>query len=156
MPDDDYEVGYGRPPKRSQWKKGQSGNARGRPRGSRGLKADLHDQLNEKLTISMSGKQVKDTTQRLMLRTLAARAASGNIQATRLLIETIMQVFGADDRGGEAGRLSSQDQELLARYLDRIGDNQDALSSSAVEPNLSEHEQDANADRPGADGPDDV
>jgi Family of unknown function (DUF5681) len=26
-PDDDYEVGYGRPPKETRWKKGQSGNA---------------------------------------------------------------------------------------------------------------------------------
>ena len=26
-PDDAYEVGYGRPPKETQWKKGQSGNA---------------------------------------------------------------------------------------------------------------------------------
>jgi hypothetical protein len=29
---DDDTVGFGRPPKRSQWTKGQSGNPRGRPR----------------------------------------------------------------------------------------------------------------------------
>ena len=29
---DDYEVGYGRPPKSGQFKKGQSGNPKGRPR----------------------------------------------------------------------------------------------------------------------------
>jgi len=28
---DDYEIGYGKPPKASQWKKGQSGNPKGRP-----------------------------------------------------------------------------------------------------------------------------
>ena len=28
----DYEVGYGRPPKKSQFRKGQSGNPSGRPK----------------------------------------------------------------------------------------------------------------------------
>lgn len=40
-----YQVGYGKPPKHSRWKKGQSGNPRGRPKGTRGLKTDLHDEL---------------------------------------------------------------------------------------------------------------
>ena len=34
--DEDYEVGYGRPPKEHRWVKGQSGNARGSKKGSRG------------------------------------------------------------------------------------------------------------------------
>ena len=32
---DDYEVGYGKPPKSRQWKPGQSGNPKGRPKGAR-------------------------------------------------------------------------------------------------------------------------
>ena len=28
----DYEIGYGKPPKQKRWKKGQSGNPKGRPR----------------------------------------------------------------------------------------------------------------------------
>ena len=36
-PDDSYEVGYGRPPKGGQFRQGQSGNAKGRPKGSRNL-----------------------------------------------------------------------------------------------------------------------
>jgi hypothetical protein len=31
MDDDDYKVGYGRPPLRTRFKKGQSGNRKGRP-----------------------------------------------------------------------------------------------------------------------------
>ncbi len=30
---DDYEVGYGKPPKSGRWKSGQSGNPKGRPKG---------------------------------------------------------------------------------------------------------------------------
>ena len=32
MHNDDYNVGYGKPPKASQFKKGQSGNPKGRPK----------------------------------------------------------------------------------------------------------------------------
>lgn len=70
-----------------------------------------HDKVNAKLTISIGGKAIKNTTQRLMVRRLAARSASGNIQATRLLIDMIMQVSGPSNRGGEATRLLVQDQD---------------------------------------------
>jgi hypothetical protein len=33
--DDDYEVGYGKPPEHAKFKKGKSGNPRGRPKVSR-------------------------------------------------------------------------------------------------------------------------
>jgi hypothetical protein len=35
--DDDYGVGYRKPPKASRWRKGQSGNPRGRQKGARNL-----------------------------------------------------------------------------------------------------------------------
>ena len=116
----DYKVGYGKPPQKTRFRKGQSGNPAGRRKGSRGLKADLHDELNARLTISIAGRKVKDTTQRLMLRTLAARPASGNVQATRLLVDLTMQIFGPGDRGGEAQSLSAMDRALLERALARI------------------------------------
>jgi len=41
-----YETGYGKPPKAHQWKPGESGNPKGRPKGSRnkrGLEAFLRE-----------------------------------------------------------------------------------------------------------------
>ena len=35
MADDDYDVGYKKPPKTKQFKKGKSGNPGGRPKGSK-------------------------------------------------------------------------------------------------------------------------
>ncbi len=52
-----YAVGYGRPPKDFQFKKGQSGNDKGRPKGSRNLMSELRKIYTEPVVISVGGKQ---------------------------------------------------------------------------------------------------
>ncbi len=115
----DYEVGYGKPPAQNRWKKGQSGNPRGRPKASRGLKADLHAELISRMEIQMNGKRISGTKQQLMLKTLTARAAAGDVRAIKALIDLVMQVFGPEDRGGDTKRLSAQDQQILHELLGR-------------------------------------
>jgi predicted phage terminase large subunit-like protein len=49
--EDGYEVGYGKPPKNTRFKSGQSGNPKGRPRGQRNLRTVVKEVLKEKITI---------------------------------------------------------------------------------------------------------
>lgn len=54
-----YDVGYGKPPKQTQWKKGQSGNPAGAVAGKKKPKPlieSLADQLNELVPITRGGK----------------------------------------------------------------------------------------------------
>ena len=113
----DYEVGYGKPPKEHQFVAGQSGNPVGRKKGSRGLKTDLHAELSSVLTISINKQPVSGTKQRLMLKSLATRAAAGDVRASALLLPLIMQIFGIEDRGADRRTLSRQDQALLDDLL---------------------------------------
>ena len=58
MPPDDkrhYEVGYGKPPRRTRFTKGQSGNPRGRVRGGKNLKTLLDETLNEPVIVAENG-----------------------------------------------------------------------------------------------------
>ncbi len=116
---DDYDVGYGKPPKHTRWQKGQSGNPQGRPKASRGLKTDLHAELVSRMTIQISGKPITATKQQLMIKTLTARAAAGDVRAIQTLIKLVMEVFGPEDRGGDPKRLSAQDQQILDELLAR-------------------------------------
>ena len=140
----DYDVGYGRPPKHSRFRKGESGNPRGPKKGSRALKTDLDQALKATLTINVGGKKRKGTTQALAMFTLAAKAATGDLRASRLLADLVLNVFGAGERGGGETKLSKQDAELLDRILDRL-EEPDALGEEPGSPDTE----------PEADAPDD-
>ena len=57
IPTGDCSVGYGKPPEQTKFKKGQSGNPAGRPRGSRNLKSLINRELNSTITIEQAGKK---------------------------------------------------------------------------------------------------
>jgi hypothetical protein len=49
------EKGYGKPPKKHQFKKGVSGNPRGRPKGKSSLLSDLNKIVNQKISVNLNG-----------------------------------------------------------------------------------------------------
>jgi hypothetical protein len=57
----DYEVGYGRPPDHTRFKKGRSGNPRGRPQGRTNARSIVSRAISEKVTIR-EGDKARDMT----------------------------------------------------------------------------------------------
>ena len=114
----DYEVGYGKPPKDTQWQKGQSGNKAGRGKGRRGLKTDLKDALKQRSSVRINGQEFKGSRQKIMLQTLTARAASGDVRATKLLTDLIMSVLGPEEEDKAKERLTPAEEAALAALQD--------------------------------------
>lgn len=112
--------GYGLPPEEYQWKKGQSGNPKGRPKAAKGLKTILGKELHAKQTIKIAGEPVTASRLQLMILTLATRAAAGDLKATDRLLPLIIQIFGVDDGADTTKHLSAQDQALLDEWLGSV------------------------------------
>jgi hypothetical protein len=94
--DRDYEVGYGQPPKSTQFKKGQSGNPNGRPKGAQGITASLKRELNSKITVT-EGQQTKTISKaEAVAKRLLAKALAGDLKALLKLIEIDPQLFGVE------------------------------------------------------------
>lgn len=116
----DYEVGFGKPPKATQFKKGQSGNPRGRPKGSVNLATIFRRVINEKIVITENGKQKSVSKGEAAVKQLANGAAKGNLPFIRAFLP-IMSVVEASD-AAEAGKstVDLTDPSLLAPLLEQL------------------------------------
>ena len=68
-----YEVGFARPPRQTQFRKGTSGNPKGRPRGSKSLSTLLTETLDEKVVVRENGRCGRITKRAAMIKQQATR-----------------------------------------------------------------------------------
>ena len=95
MPSDrtrDYEVGYGKPPHRTRFKKGQSGNPRGRLSGSKNLSTLLSEALNEPVIVTENGRRQKVSKQQAIINQLVNQSANGDWRAFKLLLDIVHDI----------------------------------------------------------------
>ena len=117
MPERNYEVGYGKPPKANQFPPGVSGNPKGRKKSSRGLKTDLRAELHSKVPVTENGKTRQLTKQQLVLKAMVTKAAKGDVKAAAQVLSMTMQMFGIEDERAGKSKLNAADEALLASYL---------------------------------------
>ena len=113
----DYEVGHGKPPKHSQFPKGQSGNPRGRPKGSKNFRTLLAQELDQKLEIQEGGKLVKITKQEALVKRLVNNALQGDPRATSTVVPLIIDFNDANETNNLNKPLSDHEIEILNHYL---------------------------------------
>ena len=112
-----YTVGKGRPPIGTRWKPGQSGNPRGRPKGTRNIGAVLNDVLRQKIAVTENGQTRRMPVLEAMMRRLVNDALRSTPSAVKLLLSIIErhgETLGSELRLED---LQSEDQAILARYL---------------------------------------
>lgn len=104
-PGDPYDVGRGKPPKKTQFPKGVSGNPNGRPPKKPDLYTELTAVLNEKVTVTIEGEPQRVTVQRALLLRLRDQALRGEIWAGKLLQKVVDAI---PDSGGEFDHIEHQ------------------------------------------------
>lgn len=115
----DYDVGYGRPPKATQFKKGQSGNPRGRSKGARNLKTDVKATLNLPVQLNRGGAAKTVRTQEAALLRLREKALSGDARSLDKLLELARRYNEDDDAEANDAPLLSEDRAILDGYVER-------------------------------------
>tara|TARA_R110002111_G_scaffold137013_14_gene202753 strand:+ start:778 stop:1179 length:402 start_codon:yes stop_codon:yes gene_type:complete len=116
----DYEVGYGKPPKSGQFKLGQSGNPKGRPKGAKNFKTELEEELLEKIQIKEQGKFLKVSKQRAMLKAMTARAVQGDARAATVLANMIYRLLPGEDPIEEIEDFTDADKAILERFEQKV------------------------------------
>lgn len=93
--DGDYEVGYGKPPKASQFGKGNKAG-KGRPKGAKNVKTIVNALANEKVSIRSGGRVSKMSLGEAALRQLFNKGAAGDIKAIGNIVP-LMEKYGPLD-----------------------------------------------------------
>ncbi len=113
----DYEIGYGKPPKKYQFKPGCSGNKKGRPKGSPNMNTLVDKVLKEKVKIVMNGKTKKVSVMEGILCLLARDSMNGNVKAQKVLLDLCKNLSEKQEELSLRNQFLKQDDlELLADY----------------------------------------
>jgi Family of unknown function (DUF5681) len=85
---DGYETGYGKPPLSTRFKKGVSGNPKGRPKSDQQkLGSVIIDVLNREIEFMEGGKLKRASIMEVIITQLASSAAKGEVGAARMLLK---------------------------------------------------------------------
>ena len=90
----DEHIGYGKPPKRTQFQKGRSGNPGGRPKGA-GMRSAVEKVLDRTVTVTVDGKRCTVPVTEALVLQLAQRGLAGDAAASRDFLKIANQVAQA-------------------------------------------------------------
>lgn len=107
------EVGYGQPPKRHQWTKGQSGNRAGRKKGSKNKRTIIIELMEQKL-----GRKIEDI--------------SKLSRYEGLLLKGIQKALGGDIKAMAFVLRRYDDAEAVQSHAEPISTAQDEAVSAAL------------------------
>lgn len=118
----EYEVGYKKPPKRSQFKPGESGNRKGRPKRETNVGSAIVRELAVKISVRENNVTKKLTKAQAMAKNVVQKAMSGDMKAVSQLVKLMPKQFevpASAEQGASAAEISSAEKEVLERFVAR-------------------------------------
>ena len=115
-------VGYGCPPQYTQFRKGQSGNPKGRPKGSKNLATVLEKALREKVMVNENGRRRTMTKKEATIKKLVNNALSGEHRAIAQVLDLCRALEGSNGLAAAAGAstLGEADHKVLQGIRQRL------------------------------------
>jgi len=119
-PGDGYDVGYGKPPRETQFSKGVSGNPKGRPKGSKNIATRFNEIASGLITVTEGGKTRTMTRLDAVLYQQMNSALKGDHRAIK---ETLLMQRNFEDQEqleATVPDLSSRDSDIKKHFLERL------------------------------------
>ena len=123
LPDDTshYGVGYKKPPEATRFQKGQSGNPKGRPKGSQNLRTIFLAESDTKVSITENGKTRAASKREIVMKTVINKAAKGDAKAAAIFLKLDERfnpppVIEALENASRRHQLAEEDRQIM-EYL---------------------------------------
>jgi hypothetical protein len=116
-PDQDYQVGYGKPPLQTRFQPGRSGNPKGRPKRAKGLSTIVRSTLTEKVKVRTASGEKRISRIEAALHKTVELAMKGNANALANLLKlyagAVPDEKQADEIAGGFEDLTAADHAIL-------------------------------------------
>lgn len=130
------EVGYGKPPKSTRFKPGQSGNPKGRPKGSKNISTLIQEELDKKIVVKEGGSVWKVRKRDAIVKRLVNKALEGQDRSIQTILN-LDDVFEAalqelrDNQGkpSSEGSMAGGDLEILNAFEEMVRESVKAENS---------------------------
>jgi len=117
--DGDEKVGYKRPPKRTRFRPGQSGNPRGRRKGVNNFGTDVRKSLKLLVAMTTPEGSRRISTQEALIFRLREQALKGDAKARDRYLSLASIYNDEPVECGAQGGLPEEDEEILEAFLGR-------------------------------------
>ena len=127
------------PSKDTQFKKGQSGNYRGRPQGKKNkgtYAAEFLSEASAQIAVNVDGKRMTMSVVRAGMKQLLAKAASGDLPAIKQVLDRIEALDAAAAKAGpkETYTYSERDREIIEHVYGKLAASADQAGSQRPQP----------------------
>ncbi len=118
---DGYEIGYKKPPKHSQFKKGQVANPTGRPKGAKSLSTLVDEALSAQIKVKIGGRTLTTSKRDVMVKQYVEKAMRGDMKAFAMLVklDPKARVLEADEGAATSSQAKDDDIAAVAAFLNR-------------------------------------
>ena len=131
----DYTIGFQKPPKHTRFAKGKSGNPLGRPKGSHNAATDFDKACRERIRVTINGKTSYLTKHEAAQTQLMNKAAAGDLRAMQLVLNWFTWRMHFAEQSVPTIPLHERDKFVRANMLDRIRKSEPA--PMVTEPDLT-------------------
>jgi hypothetical protein len=114
----EYEIGWGKPPQHTHFRKGRSGNPKGRFPGTRNLKTDLTNELGGRIRVREGDREILISKQEAFLKSLVARALKGDARASALLVTMMAKLLDVSS-APPSTEVAAGEQAIIDAYFSR-------------------------------------
>lgn len=120
MSDDDQIARQGKPPRNGQFKPGQSGNPKGRPKGAKSFRTHILEQLGRKVTVIEQGRRRTMSRGEAIALQLVNKAAAGDPKSLAAILHVTRQLDEASAAFPKEGLGQPEDALVMQSILERL------------------------------------
>lgn len=143
----DYDVGYAKPPKGSEFQKGQSGNPKGRPKGKLSTDTIAKNVLYERIRIQQNGKVIAIPALQAILLQIRNNALKGDYRSAMAAFQIANRLSSANENSQASDVLNPLDDRAMYEILQDFIEHNPPQDVGANRSSSNEVEHDGNDDQ---------